>query len=310
MKTWLAFWYGIFKNNPTFRLVLGLCPTLAVTTSLENAIGMGLAATFVLVCSNGLVSALRKVIPAAVHIPCYIVIIATFVTAIDLLMQAYLPDLSASLGIFIPLIVVNCIILGRAEAFACKNAVIDSLADRLGSGNGFALALSLIATVREICGAGTLTVWGDLVGRDLVALQVRDDVVDHRADLLVAYGTLAARMPDRLVDLRAIERLATAILLHHQHLVTVDLLVGREAVPALRALAAAADCRAVARTARIQDPIFINSALRTLHTTNPSTLNLEPFTCPPGTSCNDGNQDSRGAAPAPRDAAHSTRQYD
>ncbi|MBR4616849.1 MAG: electron transport complex subunit RsxE, partial [Kiritimatiellae bacterium] len=134
MKTWLSFWYGIFKNNPIFRLVLGLCPTLAVTTSLENALGMGLAATFVLVCSNGLVSALRKVIPPAVHIPCYIVIIATFVTAIDLLMQAYLPDLSASLGIFIPLIVVNCIILGRAEAFASKNGIVASLADGLGSG--------------------------------------------------------------------------------------------------------------------------------------------------------------------------------
>ena len=162
MRTWLAFWYGIFKNNPTFRLVLGLCPTLAVTTSLENALGMGLAATFVLVCSNGLVSALRKVIPAAVHIPCYIVIIATFVTAIDLLMQAYLPDLSASLGIFIPLIVVNCIILGRAEAFASKNGVLDSLADGLGSGIGFTLALALVAAVREICGAGSLTIWGDL----------------------------------------------------------------------------------------------------------------------------------------------------
>ena len=162
MKTWLAFWYGIFKNNPTFRLVLGLCPTLAVTTSLENALGMGLAATFVLVCSNALVSALRKVIPGAVHIPCYIVIIATFVTAIDLLMQAYLPDLSASLGIFIPLIVVNCIILGRAEAFACKNGVIDSIADGLGSGIGFTLALALVASVREIAGAGTLTVWGDI----------------------------------------------------------------------------------------------------------------------------------------------------
>ncbi len=167
MKTWFAFWYGIFKNNPTFRLVLGLCPTLAVTTSLENALGMGMAATFVLVCSNGLVSALRKVIPAAVHIPCYIVIIATFVTAIDLLMQAYLPSLSASLGIFIPLIVVNCIILGRAEAFASRNGVVDSLADGLGSGIGFTLALSLIATVREICGAGTLTVWGDVVFKNL-----------------------------------------------------------------------------------------------------------------------------------------------
>jgi len=167
MKTWITFWNGIFKNNPTFRLVLGLCPTLAVTTSLENALGMGLAATFVLVCSNGLVSALRKVIPTAVHIPCYIVIIATFVTAIDLLMQAYLPSLSASLGIFIPLIVVNCIILGRAEAFASKNGVIDSLADGLGSGVGFTLALALIATVREICGAGTLTVWGDVAFKGL-----------------------------------------------------------------------------------------------------------------------------------------------
>ena len=167
MKTLYAFWYGIFKNNPTFRLVLGLCPTLAVTTSLENALGMGFAATFVLVCSNALVSALRKVIPDAVHIPCYIVIIATFVTAIDLLMQAYLPALSASLGIFIPLIVVNCIILGRAEAFACKNGVVMSIADGLGSGVGFTLALSLIAAVREICGAGTLTVWGDLAFKGL-----------------------------------------------------------------------------------------------------------------------------------------------
>ena len=167
MKIWLTFWYGIFRNNPTFRLVLGLCPTLAVTTSLENALGMGLAATFVLVCSNGLVSALRKLIPGAVHIPCYIVIIATFVTATDLLMQAYLPALSASLGIFIPLIVVNCIILGRAEALACRNGVVESLADGLGSGLGFTLALALVATVREICGAGTLTVWGDLAFRNL-----------------------------------------------------------------------------------------------------------------------------------------------
>ena len=167
MKIWQTLWFGMFKNNPTFRLVLGLCPTLAVTTSLENAIGMGLAATFVLVCSNGLVSALRKVIPDAVHIPCYIVIIAAFVTTIDLLMQAYLPELSASLGIFIPLIVVNCIILGRAEAFASKNGVLASLADGLGSGLGFVLSLSLIASVREIAGAGTLTVWGDLAFKNL-----------------------------------------------------------------------------------------------------------------------------------------------
>ncbi len=167
MKTWLAFWYGIFKNNPTFRLVLGLCPTLAVTTSLENALGMGLAASFVLVCSNGLVSALRKVIPDAVHIPCYIVIVAAFVTTTDLLMQAYLPALSESLGIFIPLIVVNCVILGRAEAFACRNGVVDSLADGLGTGLGFTLSLALVAAVREFVGAGSLTVWGDLAVRNI-----------------------------------------------------------------------------------------------------------------------------------------------
>ena len=167
MKTWLTFWYGIFKNNPSFRLVLGLCPTLAVTTSLENAIGMGMAATFVLVSSNCLVSLLRKVIPGAVHIPCYIVIIAAFVTAVDLLMQAYLPDLSSSLGIFIPLIVVNCIILGRAEAFASKNTLVDSFADGLGSGIGFTLALMVVAAVREIVGAGSLTVWGDIQFKDL-----------------------------------------------------------------------------------------------------------------------------------------------
>ena len=169
MKTWLAFWYGIFKNNPTFRLVLGLCPTLAVTTSLENALGMGLAATFVLVCSNGLVSALRRVIPDAVHIPCYIVIVAAFVTTTDLLMQAFLPALSESLGIFIPLIVVNCIILGRAEAFACRNGVPDSLADGLGTGVGFTLSLALIAAVREFVGAGSLTVWGDIALRGIHA---------------------------------------------------------------------------------------------------------------------------------------------
>jgi len=167
MKIAPVFLQGVFRNNPIFRLVLGMCPTLAVTTSLENALGMGLAATFVLVCSNSLVSALRKAIPPAVHIPCYIVIIATFVTAIDLLMQAYLPALSESLGIFIPLIVVNCIILGRAEAFASRNGVVASAADGLGSGAGFTLALALVASVREIAGAGTLTVWGDIAVKNL-----------------------------------------------------------------------------------------------------------------------------------------------
>ncbi len=160
MKIFDIFSAGIFRNNPTFKLVLGLCPTLAVTTSLENAIGMGLAATFVLTCSNLLVSLLRKWIPDAVHIPCYIVIVATFVTVTDLAMKAYLPALSESLGIFIPLIVVNCIILGRAEAFASKNGPVLSVADGLGTGAGFTLALSAVAAVREIAGNGSLTFWG------------------------------------------------------------------------------------------------------------------------------------------------------
>ena len=160
MKLFDIFSAGVFRNNPTFKLVLGLCPTLAVTTSLENALGMGLAATFVLTCSNLLVSLLRKCIPDAVHIPCYIVIVATFVTVTDLAMKAYLPALSESLGIFIPLIVVNCIILGRAEAFASKNGPVLSVADGLGTGAGFTLALSFVAAVREIVGNGSLTFWG------------------------------------------------------------------------------------------------------------------------------------------------------
>ncbi|HOE61484.1 MAG TPA: electron transport complex subunit E [Kiritimatiellia bacterium] len=153
---------GIIRENPTFRLVLGMCPTLAVTTSLENALGMGLAATFVLVCSNMVISSLRKLIPAAVRIPCYIVIIAAFVTMVDLLMQAYTYALWEKLGIFIPLIVVNCIILGRAEAFASKNGVLNSAADGIGMGIGFTIALSVIATLREFIGNGSVTVWGDL----------------------------------------------------------------------------------------------------------------------------------------------------
>jgi electron transport complex protein RnfE len=153
---------GILKENPTFRLVLGMCPTLATTSSLENGLGMGLAASFVLVGSNLVISSLRTVIPAKIRIPCYVVVIATFVTVIDLLMQAFTPALAASLGIFIPLIVVNCIILGRAEAFAAKNPVLYSVADGIGMGVGFTLALAIIASVREILGNGTLTIWGNL----------------------------------------------------------------------------------------------------------------------------------------------------
>ena len=153
---------GLIRENPIFRLLLGMCPTLATTTSLENAIGMGAATSFVLVGSNVVISALRNWIPPRVRIPCFIVVIATFVTVVDLLMQAYTPALTEKLGIFIPLIVVNCIVLGRAEAFASKNKLLYSAADGIGMGVGFTLALALIASVRELLGAGALTVWGDL----------------------------------------------------------------------------------------------------------------------------------------------------
>ena len=146
---------GFFKENPTLILVLGCCPTLAVTTSVTNALGMGAATTFVLLMSNMLISALKNVIPDEVRIPSYIVIIATFVSMIDLLIQGFLPSLSASLGVFIPLIVVNCIVLGRAEAFANKNTVFDSLLDGLGMGIGFTIALTLIGGIREILGSGS-----------------------------------------------------------------------------------------------------------------------------------------------------------
>jgi electron transport complex protein RnfE len=153
---------GLWKENPIFRLVLGMCPTLAVTTSLENGIGMGAAATFVLICSNIVIAAVRNIIPSKVRIPCFIVIIATFVTIVDLLMNGFAHELHNKLGIFIPLIVVNCIILGRAEAFASKNSVLLSIADGIGMGMGFTLGLAVLGAVREIIGSGTITIWGDI----------------------------------------------------------------------------------------------------------------------------------------------------
>jgi len=150
---------GLWNEVPPFRLVLGLCPTLAVTKSVENGIGMGVATAFVLVCSNILISSLRKVIPSKVRIASYIVIVATFVTIAELLMQAYTYPLFKKLGIFIPLIVVNCIILGRAEAFASKNGIFRSFLDGLGIGIGFTLSLMTLAAVRELLGHGTLTLW-------------------------------------------------------------------------------------------------------------------------------------------------------
>ena len=148
---------GLWKEIPPFRLVLGLCPVLAVTKTVENGWGMGLATTFVLVFSNLLVSILRKVIPAKVRIACFIIIIATFVTVVELVMQAFAYPLFLKLGIFIPLIVVNCIVLGRSEAFASKNGVMLSLADGLGIGIGFTLALAALGAVRELLGTGMLT---------------------------------------------------------------------------------------------------------------------------------------------------------
>lgn len=149
---------GLFKENPTFVQLLGMCPTLAVTTSLQNGLGMGLSATAVLIASNVIISLLRKFIPDKIRIAAYIVIIATAVTLIEMLLNAYVPDLASSLGIFIPLIVVNCIILARAESFASKNSVGKSALDGLGMGLGFTGALCIISAIREFFGAGTI--WG------------------------------------------------------------------------------------------------------------------------------------------------------
>ena len=146
---------GIIKENPVLRLVLGTCSTLAVTTAVSSALGMGAAFTFVLVCANIMISLLRKVIPGKVHLPCYIVIIAGFVTIVQMFMHAYMDSLYNALGVFLPLIVVNCIILGRAEMFACKNTVVDSALDGLGMGIGYILTMLLMSSIREIIGSGT-----------------------------------------------------------------------------------------------------------------------------------------------------------
>jgi electron transport complex protein RnfE len=146
---------GLIKENPMFVLVLGTCPTLAVSTSVINALGMGAAVTFVLICSNIIISLIKNIVPSSIRIPIYIVVIAAFVSVVDMTMAAFLPDLHKALGIFIPLIVVNCIILGRAEAFASKNNVLYSLADGIGMGLGATLALTIVATIREILGSGT-----------------------------------------------------------------------------------------------------------------------------------------------------------
>ena len=158
---------GIIKENPTFVLLLGMCPTLGTTSSALNGMSMGLATTFVLICSNVVISLIKNLIPDMVRIPAFIVVIASFVTALQMCMQAYVPEIYASLGLFIPLIVVNCIILGRAEAFASKHGVIPSFFDGLGMGLGFTLALTLLGAVRELLGTGKifgLAIWPEDYG--------------------------------------------------------------------------------------------------------------------------------------------------
>ncbi len=181
---------GLWDEIPLFRIVLGLCPALAVTTTVENGLGMGLAATFVLVCSNVLVSALRKVIPDEVRVAAYIVIIASFVVCVEMITKAYFFELSESLGLFIPLIVVNCIILGRAEAFAKKNDVVRSFADGMGMGIGFTIALVVVSLVRELFGAGTI---GLLFG-DKVFISQPLDFLQQAPGAFVALGLLLALM--------------------------------------------------------------------------------------------------------------------
>ena len=172
---------GFLNENPVLRLVLGTCPTLAVTSMASNGIGMGLAATFVLICSNIVISALRKIIPDQVRIPCYITVIAGFVSVVQMLVKAYVPDLDKALGVYLPLIVVNCIILGRAEMFASKNGVVDSALDGLGMGIGFTITLVIMGSIREILGSGTwMAGLGSLIpalGADF-AIQVIPESID------------------------------------------------------------------------------------------------------------------------------------
>jgi electron transport complex protein RnfE len=169
MSKWSTLTDGFVKNNPTFVLVLGMCPTLATTTSAINGLEMGLATLFVLVLSNIVISLLAPLVPDKVHIPVYIVVIATFVTVLQFIMQAYTPDAYKTLGLFIPLIVVNCIVLGRAEAFANKHGVLESLLDGIGVGLGFTVSLTVIGIVREILGSGSVFGWKFISGDGILA---------------------------------------------------------------------------------------------------------------------------------------------
>ena len=182
---------GLFKENPIFVIALGLCPTLATSTMVINALGMGAGVIFVLVCSNIFISLLKNFIPDNVRIPAYIVVIASFVTIVQMVMEAYAPSLYAALGVFVPLIVVNCIILGRAEAFANKNKVLPSILDGLGMGVGFTLALTLIALIREVLGSGTITLPGCVITVPVISIAPMR-VIAVPAGALLVLGLLKA----------------------------------------------------------------------------------------------------------------------
>ena len=184
---------GLIKDNPTFVLLLGMCPTLATTTSAIDGLSMGLATLFVLVLSNMVISAIAPVVPDKVHIPVYIVVIATFVTVLQLVMQAYVPGVYASLGLFIPLIVVNCIVLGRAEAFASKNGVIDSALDGIGVGLGFTLSLTVIGLVREILGSGPAFGFHFLPGDGILAFVMAPGAFLVLGYLMVLFNKIAKK---------------------------------------------------------------------------------------------------------------------
>ena len=184
---------GIVKNNPTFVLVLGMCPTLGTTTSAINGMGMGLATMIVLILSNITISAIAKIIPDKVRIPSYIVVIASFVTIVQLLLQAYVPVLYEALGIFLPLIVVNCIILGRAEAFANKNSVGDSALDGIGIGLGFTIALTAIGLVREILGSGSAFGWKFVGGDGMLAFVLAPGAFIVLAYLMVVFRKITKK---------------------------------------------------------------------------------------------------------------------
>ena len=184
---------GLIKDNPTIVLLLGMCPTLATTTSAIDGLSMGLATLFVLVLSNMVISAIAPVVPDKVHIPVYIVVIATFVTVLQLVMQAYVPGVYASLGLFIPLIVVNCIVLGRAEAFASKNGVIDSALDGIGVGLGFTLSLTVIGLVREILGSGSAFGFHFLPGDGILAFVMAPGAFLVLGYLMVLFNKIAKK---------------------------------------------------------------------------------------------------------------------